>query len=57
MKPAPSKFSVRNTTKNQNVGTWLQNKQSEREKAIELVELAKDMPHLKEKPIKYILKR
>lgn len=57
MKPAPSKYSTRNTTKNQNVGTWLQNKQSEREKAIELAEKAKDMPHLKDKPIKYDLKR
>ena len=57
MKRPPSKFSARNTTKNQNVGTWLQNKQSEREKAIELAEQAKDMPHLKDKPIKYDLKR
>jgi hypothetical protein len=57
MKPAPTKYSVRNTTKNQNKGRFLTEQNEMRQEAIQLAEQAKEMPHLKEKPIKYDLKR
>jgi len=57
MKHAPSKLSVRNSTRNQNAGTWREQEQENKNKAKELVELAKTLPHLKDKPIKYDLKR
>jgi hypothetical protein len=57
MKPAPSKFSIRKMTNNQNTAICYSEKQEQRQKAIQLAEQAKEMPHLKEKPIKYDLKR
>lgn len=57
MKPAPSKFSARNTTKNQNTAICYSEKQEQRQQALEVAEKAKDLPHLKNKPIRYDLKR
>jgi hypothetical protein len=57
MKPTPTKYSVRNTTKNQNKGRFLTEQNEMRQQAIQLAEQAKEMPHLKNKPIKYLLKR
>ena len=57
MKPAPTKFSTAKTSTNQRIGNWQEEKYNERQKAIELSEKAKDLPHLKNKPIKYDLKR
>lgn len=57
MKPAPTKFNTAKLSKNQRIGTWQKEKYNERQKALEVVEKAKDLPHLKNKPIKYDLKR
>ena len=35
---------------------WQEEKKAIREKALEVAEKAKDLPHLKNKPIKYLLK-
>jgi hypothetical protein len=57
MKPTPSKHSKRKMTNNQNTAICYSEKQEQRQQAIQLAEQAKEMPHLKEKPIKYLLKR
>ena len=57
MKPAPTKFNTAKLSKNQRIGTWQEEKYNERQKALEVVEKAKDLPHLKNKPIIYDLKR
>jgi hypothetical protein len=57
MKPAPSKFSIRKMTNNQNTAICYSEKQEQRQQAIQLAEQAKEMPHLKNKPVKYLLKR
>jgi hypothetical protein len=55
MKPRPSKNSVRNCTRNQNVAIWKTYEMTEKEQAIQASK--KEYPHLKDKPIKYDLKR
>ena len=57
MKHAPSKYSARNTTKNQNTDLYYSEKQEQRQQAIETAKLFDTLPHLKNKPIKYDLKR
>lgn len=57
MKPAPTKNNTAKLSKNQRIGIWQEEKYNEMQKALELVEKAKDLPHLKNKPIKYDLKR
>ena len=57
MKHAPSKYSARNTTKNQNTAIFFSEKQEQRQQAIETAKLFDTLPHLKNKPIKYDLKR
>ena len=56
MKPAP-KLNTAKLSTNQRIASWHEIKQNEREKALEVVEKAKDLPHLKNKPIRYDLKR
>lgn len=56
MKPPPSKHSARNTTKNQNTAICYSDKQKQRQQAIETAKLFDTLPHLKNKPIKYLLK-
>jgi len=57
MKQAPNNLSNRNRTRNQNVGSYYEFEQEQRKKAIELSKLFDTLPHLKNKPIKYDLKR
>ena len=57
MKHAPSKHSVRNTTKNQNTAICYSEKKEQRQQAIENAKLFDTLPHLKKKPVKYDLKR
>ncbi len=57
MKHAPSNHSVRNTTNNQNTAICYSEKQAQRQQAIETAKLFDKLPHLKNKPIKYDLKR
>jgi len=57
MKHAPSKHSVRNTTKNQNTAICYSEKQEHRQQAIENAKLFDTLPHLKYGTIKYDLKR
>ena len=57
MKPAPTKYSTAKTSTNQRIGKLQEEKYNERQKALEVVEKAKDLPHLKNKPIRYDLKR
>jgi hypothetical protein len=57
MKPTPSKHSIRKMTNNQNTAICYSEKQEQRQQAIQLAEQAKEMPHLKNKPVKYLLKR
>ena len=57
MKQAPSKHSVRNTPKNQNTAICYSDKQEQRQQAIETAKLFDTLPHLKNKPIKFDLKR
>ena len=56
MKPAPTKNNTAKLSKNQRIGTWQEEKYNERQKALEVVEKSKDLPHLKNKSIKYLLK-
>ena len=53
MKPAPTKYSTAKTSTNQRIGKWHEIKQNERQKALEVVEKAKYLTHLKDKQIKY----
>lgn len=55
MKPAPTNPNGRNTTRNTNIGNIHEYENALRLKAIELSNT--DFPHLKDKPIKYLLKR
>lgn len=57
MKHAPSKHSARNTTNNQNTAICYSDKQEQRQQAIETAKLFDTLPHLKNKPIKFDLKR
>ena len=57
MKHAPSKYSVRKMTKNQNTAICYSDKQEQHQQAIENAKLFDTLPHLKNKPIKYDLKR
>ena len=57
MKPAPTKYSTAKTSANQRIGTWQEEKYNERQKALEVAEKAKDLTHLKNKPIRCDLKR
>ena len=57
MKHAPSKYSARNTTNNRNTAIFYSDKQEQRQQAIETAKLFDTLPHLKNKPIKYDLKR
>ena len=57
MKHAPSKHSARNTTKNQKTGICYSDKQEQRQQAIETAKLFDTLPHLKNKPVKFDLKR
>ena len=57
MKHAPSNHSARNTTKNQNTAICYSDKQEQRQQAIETAKLFDTLPHLKNKPIKFDLKR
>ena len=57
MKHAPSKHSARNTTNNQNTAICYSDKQEQRQQAIETAKLFDKLPHLKNKPIKFDLKR
>ena len=53
----PSKYSARNTTNNQNTAIFYSEKQEQRQQAIETAKLFDTLPHLKNKPIKFDLKR
>lgn len=55
MKPAPTNPKGRNTTRNTNTGNIHEYENALRLKAIELSKT--DFQHLKDKPIKYLLKR
>ena len=57
MKHAPSKHSKRKTTNNQNTAICYSDKQEQRQQAIETAKLFDTLPHLKNKPIKFDLKR
>ena len=57
MKHAPSNHSIRNTTKNQNTAICYSEKQELRNQAIETAKLFDKLPHLKNKTVKYLLKR
>ena len=57
MKHAPSKHSARNTTNNQNTAICYSEKKEQRQQAIENAKLFDTLPHLKNKPIKFDLKR
>ena len=57
MKHAPSKYSARNTTKNQNTAIFYSDKEQQRQQAIETAKLFDTLPHLKNGTIKYDLKR
>ena len=57
MKQAPSKYRARNTTNNQNTAICYSEKQEQRQQAIETAKLFDTLPHLKNKPVKYLLKR
>lgn len=56
MKPAPTKNNTAKTSTNQRIGKCHEENKELRLKALEVVEKAKDLPHLKDKPIKYLLK-
>ena len=53
MKHAPSKTKF---STNQRVGNNLSDKQEQRQQAIETAKLFDTLPHLKNKPVKYLLK-
>ena len=57
MKPAPGKKSKRKMTNNQNTAICYSEKQEQRQQAIEAAKLFDTLPHLKNKPVKYLLKR
>ena len=57
MKHAPSNHSKRKKTNNQNTAICYSEKQEQRQQAIETAKLFDTLPHLKNKPIKYDLKR
>ena len=57
MKPAPTKKNTAKLSTNQRIGIWQKVKYNERQKSLEVAEKAKDLPHLKNKPIRYDLKR
>ena len=57
MKHAPSNHSKRKMTNNQNTAICYSDKQEQRQQAIENAKLFDTLPHLKNKPIKYDLKR
>ena len=57
MKHAPSNHSKRKMTNNQNTGICYSDKQEQRQQAIETAKLFDTLPHLKNKPIKFDLKR
>ena len=57
MKHAPSNYSKRKMTNNQKTGICYSEKQEQRQQAIETAKLFDTLPHLKNKPIKYDLKR
>ena len=57
MKHAPSNRSNRNTTNNRNTAIFYSDKQEQRQQAIETAKLFDTLPHLKNKPIKFDLKR
>lgn len=52
-----NKFNTANFSANQRVGNNLSEKQEQRQQAIETAKLFDTLPHLKNKPIKYDLKR
>jgi len=54
MKPA-SKYNTAKFSTNQRIGYWNELEIERRQKAIELSKT--DFPHLKDKPIKYLLKK
>ena len=56
MKPTPPKINTAKLSTNQRIASWHEIKQNEREKALEVAEKSKDLPHLKNKPIVYDLK-
>ena len=57
MKHAPSNHSARNTINNQNTAICYSEKQEQRQQAIETAKLFDTLPHLKNKPVKFDLKR
>ena len=57
MKHAPSNHSQRKMTNNQNTAICNSEKQKQRQQAIETAKLFDTLPHLKNKPIKFDLKR
>ena len=57
MKHAPSNHSKRKMTNTQNTAICYSDKQEQRQQAIETAKLFDTLPHLKNKPIKYDLKR
>ena len=57
MKHAPSNHSNRKMTNNQKTAICYSEKQEQRQQAIETAKLFDTLPHLKNKPIKFDLKR
>ena len=57
MKHAPSNHSKRKMTNNQNTAIYYSEKQEQRQQAIETAKLFDTLPHLKNKPVKFDLKR
>ena len=57
MKQAPGKNNTAKFSINQRIGNNLSDKQEQRQQAIETAKLFDTLPHLKNKPIKYLLKR
>lgn len=57
MKQAPSKHNTAKFSINQRIGNNLSDKQEQRQQAIETAKLFDTLPHLKNKPIKFDLKR
>lgn len=57
MKQAPGKNNTAKFSINQRIGNNLSDKQEQRQQAIETAKLFDTLPHLKNKPIKFDLKR
>lgn len=57
MKQAPGKNNTAKFSINQRIGNNLSDKQEQHQQAIETAKLFDTLPHLKNKPIKYDLKR